>query len=281
MNFNRFSVMTALLLTTFAATSFAATKPLNSPQGLALDAKGNLYVANNQGNNILIYSPAYVQMTAKTISKGVSSPSAVAIDASSNIWVANLSGGPNATGTLTEYYSSGTLNTTVSDGIDYPYALAIDALGDIWVENNFSNVTVYPPFGYNPPTPIKSLPFSTSVTGIAACKSWMVFGGNSQITLEETGPLLSGTYTIYGLLQSSAYSMACDSAGNLYSGTLQQTLNVSNVVSGLALQVATLGYFPFGVAVDANRQRVYVSDAIHNQINVYSTTSGALLHTIQ
>jgi DNA-binding beta-propeller fold protein YncE len=72
MNFKYFSVITALLL--LSLTSLAATKPLNSPQGLAVDAKGNLYVANNGGNQILIYGPAYAQMTAKTISKGVVLP---------------------------------------------------------------------------------------------------------------------------------------------------------------------------------------------------------------
>src|SRR5215472_11863034 len=72
MNCKHFSVISALLL--FSLMSFAATKPLNSPQGLALDSKGNLYVANNRGSQILIYGSAYAQMTAKTISKGVSSP---------------------------------------------------------------------------------------------------------------------------------------------------------------------------------------------------------------
>ena len=126
MNLKYFSVITALLL--LSLTSFAATKPLNIPQGLAVDAKGNLYVANNGGNQILIYGPAYAQMTAKTISKGVSSPSAVVVDALANIWVANLSGGPSGTGTVTEYSSAGVLTNTFTDGIDYPYAIATDGI---------------------------------------------------------------------------------------------------------------------------------------------------------
>ena len=95
MNFKHCTIITAILLLTL--TSFAATKPLNSPQGLAVDSKGNLYVANNAGNDILIYNPSYAQMTAKTISKGVASPSAFAIDASGNIWVGNLTCGTSAT----------------------------------------------------------------------------------------------------------------------------------------------------------------------------------------
>jgi hypothetical protein len=45
MNLKYFSVITALLL--LSLTSFAATKPLNSPQGLALDAKGGVTSPNS------------------------------------------------------------------------------------------------------------------------------------------------------------------------------------------------------------------------------------------
>jgi DNA-binding beta-propeller fold protein YncE len=43
-------------LALFASTSFAALK-LNKPAGLAVDAAGNLYVANFGLNNILVYNP--------------------------------------------------------------------------------------------------------------------------------------------------------------------------------------------------------------------------------
>ena len=55
-------------LALFATTSFAAL-PLNQPAGLAVDAAGNLYVANFGSNNILVYSPKYVQLPGKTIKK--------------------------------------------------------------------------------------------------------------------------------------------------------------------------------------------------------------------
>ena len=139
MNCKHFSVISALLL--FSLMSFAATKPLNSPQGLALDSKGNLYVANNGGSQILIYGSAYAQMTAKTISKGVISPSSVVVDALGNILVATLSGGPSATGTVTEYSSTGVLTDTFTDGIDYPYAIATDGIDPLNVTTAPTNIT--------------------------------------------------------------------------------------------------------------------------------------------
>lgn len=281
MNFKQLAVSTALLL--ISLTSFAATKPLNSPQGLALDAKGNLYVANNLGNQILIYSPGYAQMTAKTISTGVRSPSAVTIDVLGNIWVANLGSGPSGTGSVTEYSSAGVQNPngTITDGVDYPYAIATDGIADIWVENNFNNATVYPIYGAIPPAPIKTVPFTYPITGLAAHNMWMAFGGNNFTTLEEISTVLSPVIGVaYGTVGSSAYALAYDTAGNLYCGTIQDALTVTTP-AGATKQLIALGYFPFGVAVDSVRARIYVSDGNHNQINVYSTTTGALLHTIQ
>ena len=42
-------IFALLCLAAFASASFAATSPLNNPRGLAVDAKGNLYVANTLG----------------------------------------------------------------------------------------------------------------------------------------------------------------------------------------------------------------------------------------
>src|SRR5215475_384572 len=251
MNYKHFTVIAALLL--LSLTSLAATKPLNSPQGLALDAKGNLYVANNGGNNILIYGPAYAQFTAKTISKNVSSPTAVAVDMAGNILVANSAGGPAGVGSVTEYSSAGVqiLDHTITNGIDYPYAITIDGIGDIWVENNFNTVTVYAGYGSIPVAPIKTLSFANPVTGLAARNYWMAFGGNTNIQLHEIAIDLVNASTVSATIFYDAYSLAWDTAGNLYSGTIQNSLNVRNVNTGITTQLVALGYFPFGIAVEA------------------------------
>src|SRR5437868_11179941 len=67
----------------------AQTYSLSSPQGLALDSLGNLYVANNGGNNVLVYSPSYVQLSAKTLTQNIANPTSVAFDPSGYLWVDN------------------------------------------------------------------------------------------------------------------------------------------------------------------------------------------------
>jgi streptogramin lyase len=115
-----------------AATNYS----LNAPQGLALDANGNLYVANTGASQVLVYNTSYAQLPAKTITHNVVNPSSLAFDGNGNLWVANA--GNN---TLTKYGPLGAQEGTPVGGI--PCAIAIDGLGDLWVETNFATVTVY------------------------------------------------------------------------------------------------------------------------------------------
>src|SRR5580658_11018632 len=86
----------ALILAAFPAPGFAATLPLNQPWGLALDASGNLYVANNGADQVLTYNSSYAQKSS--ITQGIHNPTGVAIDLYGNLWVVNESNG-----NVTEY----------------------------------------------------------------------------------------------------------------------------------------------------------------------------------
>lgn len=103
-----------VILLLFASSSFAASPyPLNEPPGLAVDSNGNLYVANEASNQILVYNANYQQLTARTITTAINAPTGVAFDPHGNLFVANL--GSNS---ITKYSSSGTeLAGTITQGI--------------------------------------------------------------------------------------------------------------------------------------------------------------------
>ena len=91
---------TTLLCLGLAAAGFAATNPLNEPNGLAVDASGNLDVANTGTNSILVFNSKYKLQSTKTITQGVNHPTAVAVDPIGNVWVANYA---QNGGSITEY----------------------------------------------------------------------------------------------------------------------------------------------------------------------------------
>jgi len=259
-----------LSLSFLAATSFAA-QPLKEPWGLAVDAKGNLYVSNFAANQVLVYNVNYKQMPAKTITSGISSPTGLAFDPLGNLWVANF------TGSVTEYGPTGVQDTTrtITNGIFSPYNIATDGLGDILVNNNFSNLTIYPQFGN---APAKSINFSTAITGLGTYKMWSAYGSNTTIGLREISLELSGAYAAGADFGQTGYAIAFDTTGKLYSANLDGSLTV--IFNGGLTSLTQLGYRADGIAVDSVRGRIYVSSANGNFIQVYST-AGTLLTTLK
>jgi DNA-binding beta-propeller fold protein YncE len=274
---------TVLCLLAFAAASFAAAKPLSYPLGLAVDTKGNLYVANSGGNDILVYNPSYNQLPSKTITQNVSDPTGVAFDPYGNLWVANYGGG---SGSVTEY-SEGVLNAsnTITNGIQGPEAIAVDGLGNVWVENGFANVTVYFPEYPNPSAPPTTLfrtitPFAPEylVYGIALSGQAVAFGG-SQVNIGNTTSELANVNVTQEVFPIAAFALATDSNGKMYAGGFDNTVDVLSNDGGVQLLIQ-LSFTPNGIAVDNTRGRLYISNANGSAISVYST-AGVLLHTIQ
>lgn len=264
----------------FLTTAKAATYPLKAPQGVAVASNGNLYVANNNGNNVLVYNPAHAQLSGKTISKGIASPTGVAFDASGDLWVSN--GGSNS---ITEYGPTGSqiVGNTITNGISVPYGLAIDGLGDIWVNNGYVNVSVYLATASSPAF---SYAWDQIATGLAMWQEYGVVGGNSysiQFNIAQffLNSVFENPYEFPGT--GVCFAAAFDNTGNLYCGNQNHTLTMffaGKYSSGAKTLVANLGFFPDAVAVDSTRGLIYVADALGNRIQVYST-SGVLLTTIE
>jgi hypothetical protein len=166
---------------TISGNSTSDNTGLNSPNGIALDPIGNIYVANTYGGpdgagSITIYPPASNGNVTPlaTISDNpncapcdntnLNLPYGVALDSAGKIYVVNSAGGADGLGSITIYpalgSSSGTLNeapstkiagTSTSDvtGLNVPSGVALDLAGNIYVTNEGTlngatdSITVY------------------------------------------------------------------------------------------------------------------------------------------
>lgn len=278
-------ILVCLCVCVVALPSLAATNPLNSPQGLAVDAKGNLWVANSNSSNILEYNPNYVQQTKATITNGISGPTGIAFDVFGNLWVANFGASNGGALGSVSAYASGSLNEFASftTGIQDPLALAIDGLGDIWVSNQGSSVTVYQftyPYIYSTAYMTSFIP-GTPIYGIGFSAGSLVWASGSQATLTAAEvELLSSPISVVVPGNNSAISVASAANGNVYMGNLDNSVTVYAPATNTTSLLVQLNFVPSGIAVDNTRGRVYVSNNAANTISVYST-AGALLHTIQ
>ncbi|MFZ1005445.1 MAG: NHL repeat-containing protein [Candidatus Sulfotelmatobacter sp.] len=269
---------TLLCLVVLASASFAAT-PLNNPTALAIDAQGNLWVANQGANNILKFNPNYVFQPKATVTAGINAPTGIAFDPNGNLWVVD-----SVNGEINKY-TNGVQNTaaTITDGIVSPAGLAIDGLGNIWVANAFSNVTVYAeksPYTAQPAL-IQTFTPGTSVYSIAIVGGSFAWGTLSQVELTGIeSELVQTPSSIIVPKSKTSLTLAGAAKGVLYMASIAGTVNVYNPAKKTTTQFLNLGAVPPGIAVDSAHGRVYISNGASNTISVYST-AGTLLHTIQ
>lgn len=269
-----------LYLLPLATASFAASPTLELPRGLAVDAKGNLYVANSAGNNILVYSPTYVLQNSKTISADISTPWGVAFDTMGDLLVAN-----NGSNKIT-MYTAGKQNTnaTITDGIVSPQAIAFDGQNTLWVDNNYSNITVYGASFGSALFQLKTIAPANPPTGLAVAAGMMVVGSDyGGVSFIPSAPELFGLTLTEEFRSSTGCALASDAKGNIYIGNLDGSVQISVAQLGNPGSPASFVQLPFapsGIAIDNARGRVYFSNYNNNSISVYST-AGTLLHVIQ
>ncbi len=128
---------------------------LRDPYGIAVDAEGNIYVANaanfedgSSGSGSITIFRSGSNGNVKPIGTiagpdtGLHDPVGVAVDCSGNIYVANYEGGPSEYGSVTVYQpgSDGDAKPArtivgVDTGIRQPYGVALDFDRNIYVAN--------------------------------------------------------------------------------------------------------------------------------------------------
>jgi hypothetical protein len=109
------------------------TDGISGPQALAVDAGGNLYVANSGNSTVTVYVPDSMTPSI-TYTSGVNTPFGVAVGTDGTVYVANAAGGPSGGGSVTEFpKGSTTPSTTLETSGESAFAVALDAQNHLYV----------------------------------------------------------------------------------------------------------------------------------------------------
>lgn len=233
---------------------FAATPPLsiaanfNAVGGIAIDAAGNLFVADI-GDNAVHEVPA-CGCPETSIGSGLNSPSGVAVDGAGNVYIAD--GGNNR---VVEVPKSGGAQTTVGIGLSGPDAVAIDGIGNIFVTDHNNARVVLIPAGGGAQTTIGTGFIGPSSVAVDGAGNLYVgdFNGNDVVKVSIVG----GAQTTIGTGILAPTGVAVDGAGNVYiaEGNGGASLQNQNVWEVSPIGVQTLiqnGTNSYAVAVDGS-----------------------------
>ena len=245
-----------------AATTFAS---FNSPNALAFDAAGNLYVANYNNGTIDKVTPAGAvsdfRLRVQQPLVWLSTPPATSTSPTARL------------NTVSKVTPAGVVSTFASGFID-PYGLAFDAAGNLYVSNTGSTtVSKVTPAGV-----VSTFAWIPTPTGLAFDGAGNLYVANADGTsmignTVEKSDAGGGSHCLrqHPLCICGSQYLAFDGAGNLY---------VANFGGGTVSKVTPAGagsqfYFgiigPQGLAFDA-AGNLYVTGSYTNTVTELSST---------
>jgi len=118
----------------------------NGASGVAIDQKGNVWIANYYGNSISAVNSCGTLVVDAATGGGIDHPQGIAVDGNGAVWVSNflsnsISELSGASGSTLGAFLSPSSGFGTDAAILQPYGLAIDSSGSIWV-SNFGNSTL-------------------------------------------------------------------------------------------------------------------------------------------
>jgi sugar lactone lactonase YvrE len=266
----------------------ATSATLNSPNSVAVDAAGNLYIADTDNNVIreVMASTGWIATIAGSSQAGslgdggpaidaqLSSPNAVALDSTGNLYIADTYNArvrvvSASTGIITTVAGNGNSifsgdgGPAISAGLSQPNALALDKAGNLYIASYYGGR-------------IRKVVLSTGIISTVA-------GNGNYFGSSGDGGLAT-------MAEISPQGLAVDSAGNLYISDWQSAVRVVSAKTEIITRLAGNGYYaysgdggsatiaslnlPAGIAFDASGN-LYIADSGNYRVREVSPPSPA------
>lgn len=243
----------------------------HQPTGIALDAAGNIFVADLNNNTVYEILAAGGYTTINTLGGGFDGPSTVAIDGSGNIYIANAN--DQTVSEMPPGCTSAACVVTLGGGFTRPAGIAVDGEGNVYVADyNNQAVTEMPPNCFNTSCMTKlgggfRNPRDVAVDGDG--NVYVVDPVNVALTRMPAGCTKLSCVTILGGGFSYPEGVAVDGAGNVYvadqNNSMLKKIAPTCFDSGCVVTLGRSFSFPVGVALDGN-ENIYVVNQFYNSV---------------
>jgi trimeric autotransporter adhesin len=272
----------------------ATSAQLSNPFGIAVDASGNIYIADTDDHRIRMVTESTGIITtvagSRDLAEGysgdgglatsarLSDPYDIALDASGNIYIADSSNNcirmvAKSTGIITTVAGTGISGNGGDSGpatkaqLSTPSGVAVDALGNIYIADSYDH----------------RIRMVTKETGLMSTVPGSGYHGygNSRVEAQSVSAQFNGLHGV-----------AVDSLGNIYiADTYDHRIRKVVKINGGITTVAGTGksgysgdggqallaqfYGPHGVAVDASGN-IYIADTYDNRIRMVTKSTGII-----
>ena len=280
----------------------AVNAQLNSPQGIAFDNAGNIYIADSLNNRVRIVSPNGIINTfagngavgqprflgdgGPATQANLHFPGGLAVDSSNNLYIADT-----ADNSIREVTTDGNINTIAGSGyggyagdgalavdstLNHPEDVAVDSSGNVYIADTANAL-------------IRKITTDGNINFIAGNVTT-----TSGISVPNTGYSGdNGVATSAGLIEP--YGVAVDGAGNVY---------IAEPTDGRIRQINTKGYMytivgngtlgftgdggkatsaelnrPYSVALDPSGN-LYIADALNNRVRAVAGAGSGNITTV-
>ena len=261
------------------------TSNLSEPDGLAVDANGNLYVDNYTNNTIIKITRAGVISTFAT-GGDLTGPAFITFDPSGNLYVANQNNN-----TISVITPAGIVSTFLQSTIKTPQGMAFDKAGNLYlalwgsnsiIEINPGTLATIPSISGQPSNTAKSYCVGTAATPLtvaATCgTAQALYQWYSNTTSNNTGgTAISGA-------TSASYTPSTASAGTTYYYVVVSNANNSKATSAVSGAI-TINALPTVTTQPSTAAQTVLANATTNALTIavsggvsyqwYSNTSNA------
>jgi streptogramin lyase len=253
---------------------------LTSPYGVAVDANGNVYVADNISNSLSKLTPSGSLTSGSSFLSGDGSPYGIAVDAAGNLYVTDLVKNEVAKETLEPggYYKKTVLPLK---GLNTPTGIAVDAQGNLYIADSQNNrIIKATPFGgsYSQSlVPTSSLSYPEGVAVDAAGNLYIADSHHLRV-LKEVPSGSNWSESVIANLENIANTpigIAADAAGDVFILTYMDDEDFAVVKATLAGGVYTLGAIlsgqnPYGIAANAAGDAFIASPGTNQLLKVFA-----------
>jgi len=237
----------------------------NIPAGIAVDATGNIYVAD-QNNNAVKKIPAG-NGTPVSIGSGFLTPDGVAVDAAGNVYVAD-----NGNNAVKKIPAGGGAVITLGSGFLSPHGVAVDAAGNVYVADEGNNAVKEIAAAGGAVITLGS-GFKTP-TGVAVDSYGNIYVADYGNNAIKKIPAGGGAVVTLASGFTAPTSVAVDGTGNVFLTDYgNHAVKEIQAGGGSFLTIGTEFTSLYGVAVDASNN-VYISDYSTNAVEEIAPVGG-------